>query len=271
MAAQIHIAGSTWIRVSRQLVNSSFTPSRSMATAPTARASGASHGRERLSRRTASSTAARSLSLMATMSRPSCARRPAGASLVPATADAPIRSSGGPARSLNTARRRGAAAVRPNPRNPSIRHIEAALYARAARRAAARPPPATQTARKAAPAAGHRRRRHVHGRGRHRCSRRGGRSGERSSGGRRSRRAAVSGKPFRGQPSWQGDLSGPRQRPAYRTVRCGRRVPDSARPGGRVPHLVWVIRRRLSLRARCAVPSVSCSRGRIRRETIRCG
>ena len=55
MAAQIHIAGSTWIRVSRQLVSSSFTPSKSIAKAPTARARGASQGRARLSRKTISS------------------------------------------------------------------------------------------------------------------------------------------------------------------------------------------------------------------------
>jgi hypothetical protein len=41
MAAQINIAGSTWISVNRQLVNSSFTPSNSIAKAPTARARGA--------------------------------------------------------------------------------------------------------------------------------------------------------------------------------------------------------------------------------------
>ena len=34
MASQIHIAGSTWTRVSRQLVTSSFTPSNSITTAP---------------------------------------------------------------------------------------------------------------------------------------------------------------------------------------------------------------------------------------------
>ena len=50
MAAQIHIAGSTWISVSRQLENSSFTPSNRMMTAPTASARGANSRRERLSR-----------------------------------------------------------------------------------------------------------------------------------------------------------------------------------------------------------------------------
>ena len=74
MAAQIHIAGSTWIRVSRQLVNSSFTPSKSIAKAPTARARGASHRRERLSRSTMSSTTAWSLSLTAWINRSTCAR-----------------------------------------------------------------------------------------------------------------------------------------------------------------------------------------------------
>ena len=74
MAAQIHIAGSTWIRVSRQLVSSSFTPSKSIAKAPTAKASGASHGRARLSRSTISFTVAWSLSLMAWMNRTTCAR-----------------------------------------------------------------------------------------------------------------------------------------------------------------------------------------------------
>ena len=42
MAAQIHMAGRIWTRVSRQLVNRSFTPWNNMAKAPTTRASGAS-------------------------------------------------------------------------------------------------------------------------------------------------------------------------------------------------------------------------------------
>src|SRR6516164_4767662 len=75
MAAQIHIAGSTWIRVSRQLVNRSFTPAKSITKAPTISASGASQRRERLSRRMASSAAATSLSLTAWTNRSICARR----------------------------------------------------------------------------------------------------------------------------------------------------------------------------------------------------
>src|ERR1700733_10890836 len=50
MAAQIHMAGSTWIKVSRQLANRSFTASYSMTKAPNTRASGASHHRDRASR-----------------------------------------------------------------------------------------------------------------------------------------------------------------------------------------------------------------------------
>ena len=42
MAAQIHMAGRICTRVSRQLVKRSFTPWKSMAKAPTSRASGAS-------------------------------------------------------------------------------------------------------------------------------------------------------------------------------------------------------------------------------------
>ena len=80
MAAQIHMAGSTWINVSRQLENSSFTPSNRMMTAPTASARGANSRRERLSRRTASSTVASSLSRTARASRRArstvAARRP---------------------------------------------------------------------------------------------------------------------------------------------------------------------------------------------------
>jgi len=75
MAAQIHMAGSTWIRVSRQLVSRSFTPMNSIAKPPTIRARGASHRRERLSRKMISSPACRSLSLMASISRWTCARR----------------------------------------------------------------------------------------------------------------------------------------------------------------------------------------------------
>src|SRR5436189_4327755 len=69
VAAQIHIAGSTWIRVSRQFVNSSFTPTKSIAKAPTARARGASHGRAWLSRMIMSSTVAWSLSRTALANR----------------------------------------------------------------------------------------------------------------------------------------------------------------------------------------------------------
>ena len=43
MASQISMAGSTWIRVSRQLVNSNLTPWNSMANAPTTRVRGASN------------------------------------------------------------------------------------------------------------------------------------------------------------------------------------------------------------------------------------
>ena len=75
MAAQIHIAGSTWIRVSRQLVNRSLTPAKSITKAPTINASGASQRRERLSRRMTSSAAATSLSLTAWTNRSICARR----------------------------------------------------------------------------------------------------------------------------------------------------------------------------------------------------
>ena len=90
MAAQIHIAGSTWIKVIRQFVNSSFTPSKSIANAPTARASGANSRREALSRRTASSTTSKSLSRMARTSRPTwacaAASRGRGPAAVPAGA-----------------------------------------------------------------------------------------------------------------------------------------------------------------------------------------
>jgi hypothetical protein len=68
------IAGSTWTRVSRQLVNTSLTPSKSIAKAPTARVRGASQGRARLSRMTASSTTVSSLSLTARMNRMMFAR-----------------------------------------------------------------------------------------------------------------------------------------------------------------------------------------------------
>ena len=43
IAAQIHMAGRISTRVRRQLVTSSFTPWKSMAKAPTTKASGASH------------------------------------------------------------------------------------------------------------------------------------------------------------------------------------------------------------------------------------
>ncbi|HCU95637.1 MAG TPA: hypothetical protein DHU96_24155 [Actinobacteria bacterium] len=69
MASQIHIAGSICTRVSRQLENSSFSPPNSITRAPTAKAKGANSGRERLSRITASRTAASSLTRMAWMSR----------------------------------------------------------------------------------------------------------------------------------------------------------------------------------------------------------
>src|ERR1700753_3368813 len=75
MATQIHIAGSTWIRVSRQLANRSFTASYSMTKAPTTRASGASHHRERLSLRIPSSTADSSPSRIAPISRSARARQ----------------------------------------------------------------------------------------------------------------------------------------------------------------------------------------------------
>ena len=75
MAAQIHIAGSSWIRVSRQFVTRSLIPTKSMAKAPTHTASGASHRRDRLSRRMTSSAVARSLSLTARTNRLSCSRR----------------------------------------------------------------------------------------------------------------------------------------------------------------------------------------------------
>src|ERR1700684_317856 len=75
MANQIHMAGSTWIRGSRQLVTRSLRASYSMTKAPTTRASGASHARERLSRSTACSTAASSPSRMASTSRPARARQ----------------------------------------------------------------------------------------------------------------------------------------------------------------------------------------------------
>ena len=65
MAAQIHMAGRIWTRVSRQLVNRSLTPWKSMAKAPTTRARGASQRLRRLRASTASSTICSSPSLMA--------------------------------------------------------------------------------------------------------------------------------------------------------------------------------------------------------------
>jgi hypothetical protein len=56
-------------RCTGQLVNSSFTPSNSIAKAPTARAMGESHGRARLSRITVSSTTFWSLFLTAWLYR----------------------------------------------------------------------------------------------------------------------------------------------------------------------------------------------------------
>ena len=78
MASHIDIAGSTWTRVSRQLVTSSFTPSNSITNAPTPRASGANSRRDRLSWRIACSTAASSLSRTARINLPALARRAAG-------------------------------------------------------------------------------------------------------------------------------------------------------------------------------------------------
>ena len=68
IASQIHIAGRIWTSVSRQLENTSFTPSKSISRAPTASARGASQRRERLMRRTAASTIASSPSRMAVTS-----------------------------------------------------------------------------------------------------------------------------------------------------------------------------------------------------------
>src|SRR5262245_35427822 len=61
-ASQIHIAGSTWISVSRQFEKSSFRPWKSITKAPSAKTRGAKIRRERLSARTAASTAASSFS-----------------------------------------------------------------------------------------------------------------------------------------------------------------------------------------------------------------
>ena len=69
MASQIHMAGRTWTRVSRQLVMMSLTPWKSMRKAPTIIPSGASQRLRRLRARTAASTAASSLASMASMSR----------------------------------------------------------------------------------------------------------------------------------------------------------------------------------------------------------
>ena len=56
MAAQIHMAGRIWTRVSRQLVNRVFTPWKSMANPPTSRARGANHRLRWLRASTAVST-----------------------------------------------------------------------------------------------------------------------------------------------------------------------------------------------------------------------
>src|SRR5262245_56584917 len=71
-ASQIHIAGSTWISVSRQFEKSSFRPWKSITKAPSAKTSGAKIRRERLSARTAASTAASSFSRIACRSARPC-------------------------------------------------------------------------------------------------------------------------------------------------------------------------------------------------------
>ncbi len=76
MAAQIHMAGSTWIKVSRQLDRSSRRPWKSIARAPTARARGARMRRRRLSWTTMASTMASSPSRILRMSSPACLQKP---------------------------------------------------------------------------------------------------------------------------------------------------------------------------------------------------
>ena len=69
MANQISMAGSTWMRVRRQLVNSSFTPWNSMANAPTTRVKGARNRLRRLRERMTVSTWVSSPLRMATTMR----------------------------------------------------------------------------------------------------------------------------------------------------------------------------------------------------------
>ena len=69
MAAQIHMAGRISTRVRRQLVTSSFKPWKSMAKAPTTKASGASHLLRWLRESTAFSTIPSSPFRMAVTSR----------------------------------------------------------------------------------------------------------------------------------------------------------------------------------------------------------
>ncbi len=73
IATQIHIAGSTCMTVSRQFETSSFSPSKSIANAPTTSANGANHRRVRLRLRRASSTVASSESRITRTMRASCA------------------------------------------------------------------------------------------------------------------------------------------------------------------------------------------------------
>ena len=79
MLAQIHMAGSTWTKVSRQLNSSSRRPWKSMARAPTASARGARMRRRWLSWTTTASTMASSPSRIVRMSSPACPQKPAGA------------------------------------------------------------------------------------------------------------------------------------------------------------------------------------------------
>ena len=78
MEAQIHMAGSIWTRVSRQLDKSSRKPWKSMATAPTASARGARMRRRWLSWTTAASTMASSPSRILWTSSPAWLQKPVG-------------------------------------------------------------------------------------------------------------------------------------------------------------------------------------------------
>ncbi len=69
MATQMSMAGSTWMRVRRQLVNSSLTPWKSMANAPTTRVRGARNRLRWLRARITLSTWASSPLRMATTMR----------------------------------------------------------------------------------------------------------------------------------------------------------------------------------------------------------